>query len=214
MGGTVRVKRGVGHGNLRSMSKQLSIIGGGLAGCEACWQAARFGFDITLFEMKPDHFTPAHTSGKLGELVCSNSLRSDDPTSAVGLLKLEMEILGSLVMEAARATAVPAGKALAVDRELFASYMTEKVSSLPNVKIVNQKIDQLPDKGVSILATGPLTADELAKSLSDMTGEGGLHFYDAIAPIVTAESVDMEHCLLGGPLWRRAGRLSELPAYP
>ena len=164
-----------------------------MAGCEACWQAARFGVDVTLYEMKPRYFTPAHTSKLLGELVCSNSLRSDDPFSAVGLLKLEMELFGSLVMEAARATAVPAGKALAVDRELFAAYLTDKVTSLPNVEIVNQKIDHLPQEGLCILASGPLTADELAGSLAKLTGESGLHFYDAIAPIVTAESVDMEH---------------------
>ena len=181
------------HGTLAFMTKKLTIIGGGLAGCEACWQAARTGCEITLYEMKPKHFTPAHSSKMLGELVCSNSLRSDDPTSAVGLLKLEMEMLGSLVMEAARATAVPAGKALAVDRELFAAYLTEKIGSLPNVEIISEKIDQLPDEGLVVLASGPLTADELAQSLANLTGESGLHFYDAIAPIVTAESVDMEH---------------------
>ena len=164
-----------------------------MAGCEACWQAARCGVEVTLYEMKPRQFTPAHSSKLMGELVCSNSLRSDDPTSAVGLLKLEMEILGSLVMEAARATAVPAGKALAVDRVKFATYLTEKITSLPTVEIVNQKIDLLPQEGVAILASGPLTADELAKGLADLTGESGLHFYDAIAPIVTAESVDMKH---------------------
>ncbi len=167
------------------------VIGGGLAGCEAALQAASQGVAVTLVEMKPLQYTPAHASPLLGELVCSNSLRSDDPTSAVGLLKVEMELLGSAVMAAARASAVGAGKALAVDRQAFAARLDAAVAGHPLITRQTRRLDELPRQGLTVVATGPLTAPELAGDLARLTGQEGLHFYDAIAPIVTAESVDM-----------------------
>lgn len=170
----------------------ITIIGGGLAGSEAAWQAASRGVHVTLHEMKPGRYSPAHHSPHLAELVCSNSLRSDDPHSAVGLLKEEMRRLGSLLMEAAAATNVPAGRALAVDRELFAAWITEKISSHPRITVVHGEIAELPPPGPGpiVLATGPLTTDSLAASLARLTGEEHLAFYDAIAPIVHADSLD------------------------
>jgi methylenetetrahydrofolate--tRNA-(uracil-5-)-methyltransferase len=170
---------------------ELLVIGGGLAGCEAALKAADAGAEVRLLEMKPDHFTPAHSSPHLGELVCSNSLRSADPTSAVGLLKAEMAVIGSAVMNAARATAVGAGKALAVDREQFAKRLDDAVSAHPNITRENELVERLPQGGLTIVATGPLTAGALADDLLRITGSEGLHFYDAIAPIVMADSVDM-----------------------
>lgn len=170
----------------------ITIIGGGLAGSEAAWQAANRGVHVTLHEMKPGRYSPAHHSPHLAELVCSNSLRSDDPNSAVGLLKEEMRRMGSLIMQAAAATSVPAGRALAVDRELFAAWITEKISSHPRITVAHEEISELPPPGERpiILATGPLTTDTLAASLARLTGEEHLAFYDAIAPIVHAESLD------------------------
>jgi methylenetetrahydrofolate--tRNA-(uracil-5-)-methyltransferase len=173
--------------------EELLVIGGGLAGCEAALKAAASGVKVRLLEMKPERFTPAHSSPLLGELVCSNSLRSADPTSAVGLLKTEMAIIGSAVMDASRATAVGAGKALAVDRERFAAWLDHAVESHPNITRESALVESLPDSGVTVVATGPLTAGVLADALLRITGSEGLHFYDAIAPIVTADSVDMDH---------------------
>lgn len=167
------------------------VIGGGLAGCEAALQAAQRGVPVRLVEMKPRAYTPAHSSPLLGELVCSNSLRSDDPTSAVGLLKLEMTLLGSALMTAARATAVPAGKALAVDRQAFAAWLDQAVRQHPLISLESAALTELPRQGLCVLASGPLTTPELAADLASLTGQDGLHFYDAIAPIVSAESVDM-----------------------
>ncbi|MBU4264194.1 MAG: methylenetetrahydrofolate--tRNA-(uracil(54)-C(5))-methyltransferase (FADH(2)-oxidizing) TrmFO [Proteobacteria bacterium] len=173
----------------------LTIIGGGLAGCEAAWQAAKRGFRVILYDMKPQRFSPAHSSSDLAELVCSNSFRSDDPSSAVGLLKEEMRQLDSLIMAAAAVTKVPAGKALAVDRSLFARFITERIESLPAIEIRREEISEIPLTDEShpllILATGPLTADGLARSLQEITGEH-LAFYDAIAPIITADSLNRE----------------------
>jgi len=169
----------------------LSIIGGGLAGSEAAWQASRRGVSVRLFEMRPDKLTPAHRTGKLAELVCSNSLRSADVHNAVGLLKEEMRLMGSLVMEAADRTSVPAGSALAVDREAFSEYITARIEAEPLIRIVREELTEIPD-GPVILATGPLTSDAMADTLGRMTGSEHLHFYDAIAPIVDAESIDME----------------------
>ena len=171
-------------------SNKLLIIGAGLAGCEAAWQAARRGIDLELWEMKPRRFTPAHHSPDLGELVCSNSLRADDLQHAVGLLKEEMRRLGSLVMESARATRVPAGKALAVDREGFARFITRKITENSRVQLVSREAGELPPRRPLILATGPLTTDELASALASFLGREHLHFYDAIAPIVYAETID------------------------
>ncbi len=170
------------------------IIGGGLAGSEAAWQAAKLGCRVLLYEMKPKIFSPAHHSPLLGELVCSNSLRSDDPSSAVGLLKQEMRLMGSLILEAAEQTRIPAGKALAVDREKFAQYITENIEGNNLITIIRDEVRELSspaaDPPVTILATGPLTSDSLAESLSRLTGKKHLAFYDAIAPIVEAESLD------------------------
>ncbi|MDA8165303.1 MAG: methylenetetrahydrofolate--tRNA-(uracil(54)-C(5))-methyltransferase (FADH(2)-oxidizing) TrmFO [Desulfobacteraceae bacterium] len=177
------------------MSEQaITIIGGGLAGCEAAWQAARRGCRVRLLEMKPRRFSPAHTSPGLAELVCSNSLRADDPESAVGLLKEEMRRLGSLLMEAAAATRVPAGKALAVDRNRFSALITERLAAEPLVTVERQEITELPPPGAApvILATGPLTSEPLAASLGTLTGRQHLAFYDAIAPIVAADSLDYD----------------------
>ncbi|MCB2193476.1 MAG: methylenetetrahydrofolate--tRNA-(uracil(54)-C(5))-methyltransferase (FADH(2)-oxidizing) TrmFO [Deltaproteobacteria bacterium] len=172
------------------MSQELLVIGGGLAGCEAALAAARKGIAVRLVDMKPMEFSPAHHSPHLGELVCSNSLRSDAITSAVGLLKAEMSLMGSAVMRAARATAVGAGKALAVDREAFARHLEGQIADQPLISRESARVDELP-QDVAVLATGPLTAGALAEQLSKITSSNHLHFYDAIAPIVSLESVDM-----------------------
>ena len=170
--------------------KTLTIIGGGLAGCEAAWQAASRGISVTLHEMKPEKFSPAHHLPGLAELVCSNSLRGDSLENAVGLLKEELRRCGSLVMEAAQATRVPAGGALAVDRQLFSDYVTRKIGSHPLITLRQGEVSEIPAEGIVIIASGPLTSDALANSLAALTGER-LYFYDAIAPIVSAESLDM-----------------------
>ena len=173
---------------------EVTIIGGGLAGCEAAWQLVRRGYRVRLFDMKPLKFSPAHESEDLAELVCSNSLRSADPHSAVGLLKDEMRSLDSLIMRCADQTAVPAGKALAVDRRLFARQITSTLTTHPLATIAREEITRLPaqSEAPTILATGPLTSEPLAQSLAEFTGSSRLFFYDAIAPIVHAESLDQE----------------------
>jgi methylenetetrahydrofolate--tRNA-(uracil-5-)-methyltransferase len=167
----------------------ITIIGGGLAGCEAAWQAAERGVPVTLYEMKPDRFSPAHILSGLGELVCSNSLRGESLENAVGLLKEELRRLGSLFMQAADATRVPAGGALAVDRELFSGHVSEKIDSHPLITTFRREVSRIPEEGIVIIASGPLTSDSLASSIGELTGDY-LYFYDAIAPIVTAESID------------------------
>jgi methylenetetrahydrofolate--tRNA-(uracil-5-)-methyltransferase len=169
---------------------RLAVVGGGLAGCEAAWQAAQRGLDVVLYEMKPQRFSPAHTSEGLAELVCSNSLRSNLPSNAVGLLKQEMRRLGSLIIAAADETAVPAGRALAVDRGAFSRRITEAVEAHPRIAIRHEVVTQLPDDPRVILATGPLTAPELARALQRLLGDEYLYFYDALAPIVYADSID------------------------
>jgi methylenetetrahydrofolate--tRNA-(uracil-5-)-methyltransferase len=182
--------RTAGPSVLPPQTHPITIIGGGLAGSEAAWQAARRGVRVRLYEMKPHKYSPAHTSPSLGELVCSNSLRSEALESAVGLLKEEMRRLGSLVMAAAEATRVPAGKSLAVDRELFAGYLTQALEQELLVEVVREEVTELPPEQLTILATGPLTSEPLAQALGELTGQKHLHFYDAIAPIVYAESLD------------------------
>jgi methylenetetrahydrofolate--tRNA-(uracil-5-)-methyltransferase len=176
--------------------RTVTIIGGGLAGCEAAWQAAEKGVKVQLIDMKPLRFSPAHHSEQLGELVCSNSLRSNDPTSAVGLLKEEMRRCHSLIIKAADATQVPAGKALAVDREKFAARITGIIEAHPQIEITRQEVREIPapisHSSPVILATGPLTSEALAESLAEFTGRKRLAFYDAIAPIVAAESLNMD----------------------
>ncbi len=168
----------------------IQIIGGGLAGCEAAWQAAQAGAEVTLFEMKPQRFSPAHHSALLGELVCSNSLRGAGMNNAVGCLKEELRRCGALVMEAADATAVPAGGALAVDREAFAAYLTEKIQSHPRIRLIREEVTSLPNQGTVIVASGPLTSESLSAEIAYLTGAEHLYFYDAIAPIVEADSID------------------------
>lgn len=168
-----------------------------MAGCEASLYLANSGVPVRLFDMKPDKMTPAHGNEHLGELVCSNSLRSDEPSSAVGLLKAEMSMLGSSVMRAARQTSVGAGKALAVDRDKFAQTLNGWVNDNPLIERLSQEITSVPTEGLTILATGPLTTDILAADIIRITGQDHLHFYDAIAPIVTLESVDLDHSFWG-----------------
>ena len=170
--------------------KNITIIGAGLAGCEAAWQAANRGIAVTLHEMKPEKFSPAHHMPGLAELVCSNSLRGDSLENAVGLLKEELRRCGSLVMEAAEATRVPAGGALAVDRQLFLRLRHPQDQSHPLITLEHGEVSDLPSEGIVVVASGPLTSDALAGSLALLTGDR-LYFYDAIAPIVSAESLDM-----------------------
>ena len=172
------------------MNNTVTIIGAGLAGCEAAWQAAQRGVSVTLHEMKPEKLSPAHHMPGLAELVCSNSLRGDSLENAVGLLKEELRRCKSLLLEAAEATRVPAGGALAVDRQLFSDYVTARITTHPLIKLVPGEVTGLPAEGLVIVASGPLTSDTLAAALGGLTGDR-LYFYDAIAPIVTAESLDM-----------------------
>ena len=172
--------------------KHITIIGAGLAGCEAAWQAARAGLQVTLYEMKPQRFSEAHQSAGLGELVCSNSLRGAGLQNAVGCLKEELRRCDSLIMAAADATAVPAGGALAVDRELFSAELTNKIEEHPAIDLVREEISDIPTEGPVIIATGPLTSDILAANIARLTGNDHLYFYDAIAPIVEADSIDYE----------------------
>ena len=174
------------------MKENITVYGAGLAGCEAAWQAAQRGVKVRLVEMKPQKFTPAHHSEKFAELVCSNSLRSDSVSNAVGLLKEEMRCLGSLIMEAADATRVPAGSALAVDREKFSEYITEKINSHPNIEVVYEEADGVDADEISVIATGPLTSKPMSDFISrELVGEK-LHFFDAAAPIVDAASINTD----------------------
>ena len=170
--------------------KNITIIGGGLAGCEAAWQIAQRGISVVLHEMKPVKYSPAHELPGLAELVCSNSLRGISLENAVGLLKEELRRCSSLTMEAAEATSVPAGGALAVDRKLFSDFVTARIESNPLIRIERSESTAIPTEGVVIIASGPLTSDALAASLAELTGDR-LYFYDAIAPIVAADSLDL-----------------------
>ena len=173
------------------MKKKLNVYGAGLAGCEAAWQAAERGIEVTLFEMKPQKYTPAHHSEGFAELVCSNSLRSDSTTNAVGLLKEELRRLGSLIMQAADATRVPAGSALAVDRDKFSEYITEKIKNHPNITVVSREMTEVDDT-MTVIATGPLTSDAMSEYISRELVNDSLHFFDAAAPIVDADSINMD----------------------
>ena len=171
----------------------VTVIGAGLAGCEAAWQLAQRGIDVTLWEMKPEKRTPAHHGGKFAELCCSNSLRSDQLENAVGLLKEEMRRMGSLILSCADETRVEAGGALAVDREGFAALVTERIHSHPRISVRCGEVTELPGEGEVLVATGPLTSDALAESLQALFGDAEtLHFFDAAAPLVSFESIDME----------------------
>ncbi len=168
----------------------VKIIGAGLAGCEAAWQAARLGAQVILYEMKPKKRTPAHHSDGMAELVCSNSLRSNQLSNAVGLLKAELSELGSLIMEAAYATEVPAGSALAVNREDFSKYITDKIRNHQGITVIEEEVTEVDPEQITVVATGPLTSEPLAAAISEMTGGGELHFFDAAAPIVDFSTVD------------------------
>ena len=171
--------------------KDLIIIGGGLAGSEAAWQAAERGVQVHLYEMRPSTATGAHLTGNLGELVCSNSLGSDLPDRASGVLKAELRRLGSMLLECAYKTALPAGSALAVDREAFAHLITKRISDHPKIEVVRKEVTNLPDKP-TIIASGPLTSPNLSKAIAALSGQEHLYFFDAIAPIVNLESINME----------------------
>ena len=174
------------------MTTRVTIVGGGLAGCEAAWQLARRGVAVDLYEMRPVRQTPVHQTGDLAELVCSNSLRGNALDQAAGLLKEEMRRLGSLIVEVADAVKVPAGSALAVDRSLFAQKVTQAVASLPEVTIHREEVTSIPEAPVTIVATGPLTSEALAAQVAAFVGQDHLYFYDAVSPVVEAESIDFD----------------------
>ena len=170
--------------------KTVTVAGGGLSGSEAAWQLARRGVKVRLYEMRPNKMTPAHETGMLGELVCSNSLGGEKTTTTAGILKAELSRMGSLIMECAELSRVPAGNALAVDRERFAAMIDEKISNHPNIELVREELTELPEEP-AIIATGPLTSAPMAEKLASLTGEEFLYFYDAVAPIVDVSTVDM-----------------------
>ena len=186
------------------MKNEIVVIGGGLAGCEATYQIAKRGIKVKLYEMKPNKFSPAHTNENLSEIVCSNSFKSNLHTNACGLLKEELRMLDSLLIKTADGTAVPAGQALAVDREVFSKNITEKLESMENVEIIRKEIGteendlkEICKDSIVIIATGPLTSDSLLKKILEITGEDDLHFYDAAAPIVSRDSINMDIAFYG-----------------
>lgn len=170
---------------------RVTVVGGGLAGCEAAWQLAERGHEVTLIEMRPVRRTPAHQTDRLAELVCTNSFKSTDPANAHGLLKQEMRALGSILLEAAEEARVPAGAALAVDRAIFSERMTAMIEAHPRIRVERREVTALPD-GPAVIATGPLTSDALTDAITTLLGEDGLAFYDAIAPIVAYDSIDLD----------------------
>ncbi|MBE6586828.1 MAG: methylenetetrahydrofolate--tRNA-(uracil(54)-C(5))-methyltransferase (FADH(2)-oxidizing) TrmFO [Ruminococcaceae bacterium] len=170
---------------------EIKVLGAGLAGCEAAWQAAKRGASVKLYEMKPEKKSPAHSYNGYAELVCSNSLRGADVTQGVGLLKEELRRLGSLIMEAADATAVAAGGCLAVDRYAFSDYITKKINECPLIEVIEEEVTELPEEGICVCATGPLTSDALAGKISELVGGNRLSFFDAAAPIVDFSTIDM-----------------------
>ena len=171
---------------------QINVIGAGLAGCEAAWQAAKLGVKVNLYEMKPKKYTPAHHSENFCELVCSNSLRSNQLSNAVGLLKAELSDLGSLIMQSAYENEVPAGAALAVDRVKFSEYITDKIKSHPLITVISEEITEIPSDCVTVIATGPLTSDALAENIKQTLSQDSLHFFDAAAPIVDASTINFD----------------------
>lgn len=174
----------------------VNVIGAGLAGSEAAWQLANRGVQVRLYEMRPVKQTPAHHTDQFAELVCSNSLRANQLTNAVGILKEEMRKLDSLIIRAADACAVPAGGALAVDRHEFSANVTKALKEHPNITVLNEEVTMIPTEGITIIATGPLTSEALTEQIQTLTGETDLYFYDAAAPIVTKESLDMDKVYL------------------
>jgi methylenetetrahydrofolate--tRNA-(uracil-5-)-methyltransferase len=190
---------------------RVTVVGGGLAGAEAAWQAARYGHEVVLFEMRPETKTPAHCTGFLAELVCSNSLGSNLLDRAMGLLKEELRRLGSLVIACADETAVPAGGALAVGREAFARLVTERVEANPRIRIVREEVVEVPETRPLVVATGPLTSEALSQHLARFLGKQYLHFYDAMAPIVTADSIAMDRAFRGSRYDRGDGDYINCP---
>jgi len=182
---------------MNTQTNHINIIGGGLAGCEAAYQIAKRGIKVKLYEMKPVKFSPAHSNENLAEIVCSNSFKSNSITNACGLLKEELRLLDSLLIRIADETKVPAGQALAVDRDEFSKKVTEEIKSNSNIEIINEEITKIPENEITIIATGPLTSEGLAKKILKLTGEDELYFYDAAAPIVTKESIDMNIAFYG-----------------
>jgi methylenetetrahydrofolate--tRNA-(uracil-5-)-methyltransferase len=187
-----------------SMNDFITVVGGGLAGSEATYQIAKRGIKVKLYEMKPNNFSPAHSNNNLAEIVCSNSFKSNLHTNACGLLKGELRSLNSLLIKIADETAVPAGQALAVDREVFSKKVTEALENMENVEIIRQEIgkdglsiESIAKDGIVIIATGPLTSDALSKQILELTGEDDLHFYDAAAPIIFKDSIDMNIAFYG-----------------
>jgi len=175
-----------------TMNKTVNVIGAGLAGCEAAYQIAKRGIDVKLYEMKPQKHSPAHHSANFAELVCSNSLRSDQLENAVGLLKEELRTMDSLILRAADATRVPAGGALAVDREGFSEYVTQAIKETKNIQIIYGEQDSIPSEDITIIATGPLTSEPMFNCIEKIIGEDYLHFFDAAAPILTFDSINMD----------------------
>lgn len=179
------------------MANKVTIIGGGLAGSEAAWQIAKRGMDVLLYEMRPKIQTGAHSSGYLAELVCSNSLGSQLGDRASGVIMNELKEMGSLLLDCAEIVPVPAGGALAVDRDAFAKLVTEKITSQPRISLIRKEVTQLPGEGIVIVASGPLTSEALSKDIAKLTGENHLYFFDALSPIVEADSIDYSIAFLG-----------------
>ena len=196
------------------MINKVNVIGAGLAGCECAYILAKNGIEVNLYEMKPNEKSAAHKSDDFAELVCSNSLKSEALTNACGLLKKEMEILGSLFIEAAYNSKVPAGQALAVDREIFSSYITEKIKNTENINIINKKVENIDDiEGIKVIATGPLTDNSLMNSLKVKLGDNELYFYDAAAPIISRDSIDMSIAYWGDRYDQERARNEEEDAW-
>lgn len=195
---------------MRQADTELTVIGAGLAGCEAAYQAARRGIPVRLVEMKPVRHTPAHSKDGFAELVCSNSLRNADPASAIGLLKEELRRMGSLIMESADRARVAAGGALAVDRDEFSNYITERIKGHPLIETVCAEADSIP-AGYAIIATGPLTSDKMSAAVCGLIGDRRLSFFDAAAPIVDGDSIDMDVAFYASRYGRGRRRLHQLP---
>ena len=191
--------------------RPVVVVGGGLAGSEAAWQLARRGVPVRLYEMRPQHATPVHRSDRFAELVCSNSLKSTELSNPHGLLKAEMDRLGSLILECARRTRVPAGAALAVDREAFAEEVTGAITREKLVEVVREEVTAIPADDLVILAVGPLVSESLAADIARFTGEKALHFFDAIAPVVEAETIDRSPRLCRNALRQGHGRTPPSP---
>ena len=179
------------------MKEYINVIGGGLAGCEAAYQIAKCGIKVKLYEMKPVKFSPAHSNSDLAEVVCSNSFKSNLLTNACGLLKEELRILDSLLIKCADETSVPAGQALAVDREKFSALVAKKIKENPNIEIINEEVENIEEDAITIIATGPLTSEKLTSEILKLTGEDELYFYDAAAPIISKESINFKIAFYG-----------------